>query len=676
MENFKIVAKTLAGLEDLLAKEIETLGGSNIVVGTRMVAFEGNKEMLYKANLWLRTALRILKPVENFLAGDPDELYANIKTIDWTKYIAEGQTIAIDNTIYSDNFRNSRYAIYRAKDAICDWFVEHGMKRPKVAVTSADVLLNLHIADTADSSRSEVTISLDSSGEPLYKRGYKEQQTDAPISEVLAAGILLKAGWNGERDLFDPMCGSGTFLVEAALIATNTPAGIYRKGFGFQRWTTGDLAFDEDLWQNLYDDDSQEREFKFHIFGADISKVAIDATRQNVKSAGLSKYISLEVRDFEETTVAPVSEYASQLKAEGADVPSLMVVTNPPYGKRLFTDVPTFYHMMGSVLKKYFQGAEAWIISSENKIVVKDPKTGLKSEAEPFDFIGLKASLKTELNNGGIDCQLRKYELFNGKFDAFRAEGNSLDKKTADEKEERKFERQHRGSDRKEGGRKPFDRDRKPFDRDRKPFDRDRKDSEREKKPFDRERKPFRTKDSATERKYTVRQDGTVVTNDAEERSGEKEAFARNEKATGKGRKPFDRERKPFDRDRKDSEREKKPFDRERKPFDRDRNASDKDRKPFDRDRKPFDRDRNASDKDRKPFDREHKPFDKEGKPYRKREEGAPTPRKRREYDPNRPMFGPDFDINKVMLDYSKPAATPESGENKNQGSGPAEENQ
>ena len=646
MENFKIVAKTLAGLEEILAKEIETLGGSNIVIGTRMVSFEGDKEMLYKANLWLRTALRILKPVENFQAGDPDELYANIKTIDWTKYIAEGQTIAIDNTIYSDNFRNSRYAIYRAKDAICDWFVEHGMKRPKVAVTSADVLLNLHIADTAESSRSEVTISLDSSGEPLYKRGYKEQQTDAPISEVLAAGILLKAGWNGERDLFDPMCGSGTFLVEAALIATNTPAGIYRKGFGFQRWTTGDLAFDEELWQNLYDDDSQEREFKFHIFGADISKVAIDATRQNVKAAGLSKYISLEVRDFEETTVAPVGEYASQLKAEGAEVPSLMIVTNPPYGKRLFTDVPTFYHMMGSVLKKHFQGAEAWIISSENKIVVKDPKTGLKTDAEPFDFIGLKASLKIELNNGGIDCQLRKYELFNGKFDAFRAEGNSLDKKTADEKEDRKFERQHRGSDRKEGGRKPFDRDRKPFDKDRKPFDKDRKpfskgDSDRDRKPFDKDRKPFdknrkpfRTKDSATERKYTVRQDGTVVANDTEEKSGEKETFSRNGKTTSRERKPFDRERKPFD----------------------------KDRKPFDKDRKPFDKDR--------------KPFDKEGKPYRKREEGTPAPRRRREYDPNRPMFGPDFDISKVMLDYSKPAETQKSGDDKPQGSEPAEEKQ
>jgi len=256
MENFKMIAKTLAGLEEVLAKEIEVLGGTNIVVGTRMVSYEGNKELLYKSNLWLRTALRVLMPVENFQAGDPDELYNIVKSIDWSKYVAEGQTIAIDNTIFSENFRNSRYAIYRTKDAICDWFVEKGMKRPKIAVASADVQLNLHIADTAEAlaneGRSQVTLSLDSSGEPLYKRGYKEQQTDAPISEVLAAGILMKAGWDGQRDLFDPMCGSGTFLIEAALMATNTPAGIYRKSFGFQRWTEGEYGFDEELWQNLF----------------------------------------------------------------------------------------------------------------------------------------------------------------------------------------------------------------------------------------------------------------------------------------------------------------------------------------------------------------------------------------------------------------------------------------
>lgn len=588
---FNIVAKTLAGLEEILAKEIEEIGGSDIVIGTRMVSFTGDKELLYKANLWLRTALRILKPIESFEAADPDELYDCIKAIDWGKYVAEGQTIAIDNTIFSENFRNSRYAIYRAKDAICDWFVEHGMKRPKVAVASADVQLNLHIADTsearANGGRSECQLSLDSSGDPLYKRGYKEQLTDAPISEVLAAGILLKAGWDGQRDLFDPMCGSGTFLIEAALIATNMPAGLYRKGFGFQRWTVGENAFDADMWQDLYDDDSKERDFQFHIFGADISKVAVEAAIENVRAAGLSKYISVEVRDFEDTKEAPQSEYVKQLISEGQQAPSLMLITNPPYGKRLFTDVPTFYRMVGSVLKKQFQGADAWLISSEEKVTVKDPRTGTRTEAEPFDFVGLKPSIKINLNNGGIDCQLRKYELFSGKFDSFRAEGNSLDKTSADEKEESHFEHQRKSFDRKPSDRKerkPFDKDKK----DRKPFDKDRKPR--------RDEKPNRTKGSGTERAYTVRKDGSIVAN--------------------KERKPFDKERKPFDRD-------KKPFDKDKKPF-------DKDRKPSARDRKPFE-----------------KKTDAEGQ--------ASRSRSRREYDPNRPIFGKDFDMSKAVLDFTNP---------------------
>ena len=570
MEKFQIVAKTLAGLEEILAKEIETLGGVNIVVGTRMVSFVGDKEMLYKANLWLRTALRVLKPIERFQAGDPDELYNCVKAIDWSKYVAEGQTIAIDNTIFSENFRNSRYAIYRTKDAICDWFIEHGMKRPKVAVASADVQLNLHISDTAEAQenggKSECQISLDSSGEPLYKRGYKEQLTDAPISEVLAAGILLKAGWDGERDLFDPMCGSGTFLIEAALIATNTPAGLYRKGFGFQRWTVGNLAYDEEMWQNLYDDDSQEREFKFHIFGADVSKVAIEATRENVRAAGLSKYITLEVRDFEETKSAPQSEYVQQLKAEGQEAPALMLIANPPYGKRLFTDVPTFYRMVGSVLKKQFQGADAWLISSEEKVTVKDPRTGLKTEAEPFDFIGLKPSIKLSLNNGGIDCQLRKYELFSGRFEDFRAEGNALQKKSADEKEESKFE--HKYPKKSEG--KKFEG--KKFDG---------------KKSDDRDRKPRRTKDSGTERAYKVNKDGSI------------EAAAKGAKSADKERKSFDSKRKPADR---------------------------------------------------KPAGKDFKRKDE-----KKGEARTFVKRVPREYDPNRSMFGDDFDMSKHVLDFSKP---------------------
>ena len=585
MEKFKIIAKTLAGLEEILAKEIEQLGGENIAIGNRMVSYLGDKRLLYKSNLWLRTALRVLKPFEQFTATDPDDLYAKVKAIDWSQYVAEGQTIAIDNTIYSENFRNSRFAIYRAKDAICDYFVEHGKRRPKVAVGSADVQLNLHISDTADSdvTGSECTLSLDSSGDPLYKRGYKEQLTDAPISEVLAAGILLKAGYDGTRDLYDPMCGSGTFLIEAALIATNTPAGLFRKGFGFQRWTVGELAYDDDLWQELYDDDSQEKEFLHHIYGSDISKIAIDVTTENVRKAGLQKYITLSVKDFEQIEAAPWAQADAEALAEGEQPVGGIVVMNPPYGKRLFTDVPTFYRMVASVLKKNFQGSEAWVISSDDPNATfsyTDPRTGYRKEGTPFDFIGLKPSLKIDLNNGGIPCQLRKYELFSGKYDDFRQEGGELDKQSADQKQDNsRFDRVRKDFGKKgasfKKGDKPFKKDDKPFKKDGKKegkadsgdkkkrfFDKDGKAYERGHKPAAGDKPKRPRKDSNTQRTYTIGKDGSISVSRGNFKRG----------ADGK--------------------------------------------------------------------------LEERG--------GEFQPRGRRTYDPNRPMFGEDFDMSKAVLDFTK----------------------
>ena len=607
MDNFKIVAKTLAGLEEILANEIEQLGGTNIAIGNRMVSYLGDKQLLYKSNLWLRTALRILKPIEQFNAADPDELYERIKAIDWSQNVAEGQTIAIDNTIFSENFRNSRYAIYRAKDAICDWFVEKGMKRPKVAVASADVQLNLHISDPADAAivGSECTLSLDSSGDPLYKRGYKEQLTDAPISEVLAAGILLKAGYDGTRDLYDPMCGSGTFLIEAALIATNTPAGLYRKGFGFQRWTVGELSFDEEMWQDLYDDDSQEREFIHHIYGSDISKVAIEATAENVRAAGLQKYISLEVKDFEECKAAPWAQQDAEAIALGETPSGGIVVMNPPYGKRLFTDVPTFYRMVGNILKNQFQGSEAWVISSDDPeatFTYIDKATGYRKEGTPFDFIGLKASIKIDLNNGGIPCQLRKYELFSGKYDEFRKEGNELDKQSADQKQDNsKFDRVRKDYGKKDGAKRADKKgDRKEGDKKKRFFDKDGKSYERGHKPAGKD-KPARTKNSSTERSYTVSKDGTI--------SAGKPAH--------------------FDKDKKKGA--PRP-DKERKGGAPRKGAADEEKKNYSP-RGNFKRGADGKLEER---------------------EGNFQPRGRRTYDPNRPLFGENFDMSKAVLDYTK----------------------
>ncbi len=631
MEKFKIIAKTLAGLEEILAKEIEQLGGENIAIGNRMVSYMGDKQLLYKSNLWLRTALRVLKPIEYFNAADPDELYAKVKAIDWSQYVAEGQTIAIDNTIYSENFRNSRFAIYRAKDAICDYFVEKGMKRPKVAVGSADVQLNLHISDTADTDvmGSECTLSLDSSGDPLYKRGYKEQLTDAPISEVLAAGILLKAGYDGTRDLYDPMCGSGTFLIEAALIATNTPAGLYRKGFGFQRWTVGDLAYDQDLWQDLYDDDSQEKEFLHHIYGSDISKVAIDATSENVRSAGLQKFITLTVKDFEEVDAAPWAKENAESLAEGEQPEGGILVMNPPYGKRLFTDVPTFYKMVGNILKKYFQGSEAWIISSDDPNATfgyTDPR-GFRKEGTPFDFVGLKPSLKIELNNGGIPCQLRKYELFSGKYDEFRKDGNELDKQSADQKQDNdRYDRVRKDYGRKgdkKGGRSFDKKDGKPFKKEGKPFHKDEKDSDKKKRFFDKDGKsyerghkpagkdrPARTKSSGTERTYTINKDGSISVSRA----------ASSERRDERSERRDERSERRDERSERRNERGERRDDRKAPRTERPNRGNFK---------------RGADGK-----------FEERSGEYQ--------PRGRRTYDPNRPMFGEDFDMSKAVLDYTK----------------------
>jgi len=554
VENFKIVAKTFKGLEESLASEIEAIGGSDIAIGTRMVSFTGDKALLYKANLWLRTAVRVLKPFATFKASDPDELYQKSKEIDWSQYIAPGQTIAIDAAIHSETFRHSKFAVYRTKDAICDYFTEQGAKRPTISVASADIQINLHIAEE------ECTLSLDSSGEPLYKRGYKELQTDAPINEVLAAGILMKAGWKGDRDLIDPMCGSGTFLIEAALIATNTPPGIYRQGFGFEHWQLGENAFDKELWNTIYNDDSQEREFSHRIYGSDISKPTIEIAETNVKAAGLSKYISLETKDFETYTQAP---------SKGC-----ILVCNPPYGKRLFTDIPTFYKMVGTVLKQAFQDCEAWIISTDD---------------EPFNYIGLKPSVKLQLNNGGIDCELRKYEMFKGRFNDFRAEGGALNKSERDDPDNNYIRIRHadRKSDRWN----------------------DRKSFERKDRHYDRSRQSARWDD-------------------------EKEHFKGN--------------------------RERHPFDDKHKPFRNREHRDDYDRKTF-RGEKPFIKDRNETAKRGNRFASYDRPYEPRGN-FRRNEKGEYEEREgefrsrgERKFNPNRPLFHRDFDVEANILDFTKP---------------------
>ena len=377
-EKFEIVAKTFQGLEDVLAEEIRQLGGENVETGRRMVSFTGDKTLLYKANLACRTALRILKPIYKFEASDPDEVYEKMKAFPWETLLSPETTFSIDSVTNSDSFRHSKFVTYRAKDAIADYFMEKNGKRPSVRLNGAEVVLNLHI------SHMSCTLSLDSSGESLHKRGYRVGQTEAPINEVLAAGMILKTGWHGEKDLIDPMCGSGTILIEAALIATNTYPGIFRKNFAFERWKD----FDEELFESLYNDDSHEREFTHRIYGSDISPRAIDIATQNIKSAGVAKYIDLKIMSIQRYETAPS--------------PEGILITNPPYGERISSsDLLGLYESIGNRLKHVFKGYDAWIISYHK---------------ECFDRIGLKPSVKIELMNGALECEYRKYEIFDGRY--------------------------------------------------------------------------------------------------------------------------------------------------------------------------------------------------------------------------------------------------------------------
>ena len=344
-ERFEMVAKTFQGLEEVLAEELRGLGALNVEPGKRMVSFEGDLEMLYRANLCCRTALRILKPIYKFIARNTDELYEYAKEFDWGSLMSPTSTFSIDTVAYSEEFSHSRFVTYRVKDAIVDWFKDRygDDVRPGVRLQDADVMINVHIAGD------RVTLSLDSSGESLHKRGYRVAQTEAPINEVLAAGIILRSGWRGDAPFVDPMCGSGTFLIEAALIAANINPGVYRKHFSFENWRD----FDAELFDRLYNDDSQEREFKYKIYGADISPKAVEIAQKNIRSAGVGRMIELETKPLSAWTEAPeVSEEADPV-----------LVTNPPYGERISAeDMDGLYELIGQKLKNVFKGYHAWII--------------------------------------------------------------------------------------------------------------------------------------------------------------------------------------------------------------------------------------------------------------------------------------------------------------------------
>lgn len=373
-KNFYMLAKTMYGLEEILANELKNLGAQNIKIQNRAVSFKGDTGFMYKANLNLRTCLRILKPIQTFQAHNEKELYKNILKIDWEKYLTTESTFATHATTNSEVFNHSKYASLLVKDGIADYFRNKYDKRPNVDPENPDLTINLHI------NKHTCTVSLDSSGESLHKRGYKLDTIIAPMNEVLASGLILLSGWNKQDNFHDPMCGSGTLLIEAAMIAYNIPANIFRNKFGFESWKD----FDSELFEKIKDVSlNKEVDFKGTITGGDNFQKAIRISRKNIENALMFENIKVKNEDFFETSIKENS----------------FVIFNPPYGERIELGINEFYEKVGDSLKNNYKNCTVWIISSD---------------LENMKMIGLKPTKKINLMNANLKCSFREFKIYVG----------------------------------------------------------------------------------------------------------------------------------------------------------------------------------------------------------------------------------------------------------------------
>ncbi|SKB35051.1 putative N6-adenine-specific DNA methylase [Salegentibacter holothuriorum] len=374
--NFKMIAKTMYGFEPVLAKELTALGAMDVKEGTRNVSFVGDTGFMYKANLCLRTAIKILKPYQSFKIFSEEDLYKQIYDLPWENFMDVNDTLAIDATVHSETFTHSQYISLKTKDAIVDRFRDKFDKRPNVDLDFPTLRINIHI------EKNFCNVSFDSSGQSLHKRGYKTATNIAPINEVLAAGMLLLSGWDGQCDFMDPMCGSGTILVEAAMIACNIPPNLNRKEFAFERWKD----WDEDLFEKIEASVLKKmREFHFKMKGYDTSPSAVHKAIDNIENANLSEFIKVERQDF----------FASEKEGER----HLHMLFNPPYGERLEIDMPKFYKEIGDTLKQAYPGTDAWFITSN---------------LEALKHVGLRPSRKIKLYNGALESKLVKYQIYQG----------------------------------------------------------------------------------------------------------------------------------------------------------------------------------------------------------------------------------------------------------------------
>jgi putative N6-adenine-specific DNA methylase len=376
-KTFNMVAKTLFGFEDVLVDELRALGASDIEKGTRMVRFSGDLAMMYRANLCLRTAIKILKPIFEFYIDDQEGLYMGTQAVDWSQYLTPEQSFVIDSTVHSDLFTNSEFVTRRVKDAIVDQIRDKTGSRPSVEKDLPDLKINIHIDDDF------CTLSFDSSGASLHLRGYRTAVNIAPINEVLGAGLLLLAGWKGQSDFLDPMCGSGTIAIEAAMIARNLPANMHRKHYAFEQWAD----YDRSLFELIKDESIKaELPFEYKIWGYDLIADTVEKAQENVANANLLDKVVIKERNF----------FATQ---KLGDQP-LFMLFNPPYDERLDIEMETFYESIGNTMKRHYSGSTAWFITAN---------------LEALKFVGLKPSRKIKVYNGSLEAKLVKFDLYEGK---------------------------------------------------------------------------------------------------------------------------------------------------------------------------------------------------------------------------------------------------------------------
>lgn len=375
-DNFDMLAKTMFGFEDILAKELRQLGAMDIQKGVRSVSFVGDKGFMYKANLALRTAIKILKPIKSFIVLNEQNLYDEVYKIDWATYFPPNGTLAVDATVNSNQFTHSKFIALKTKDAIVDKMRASTGSRPNIDLRFPSIKINVHI------DKQLCTLSLDASGESLHQRGYKLDTNIAPINEVLAAGLLMLSGWEGQAHFMDPMCGSGTILVEAAMIACNIPPNLMRKEFAFERWQDWDVELFEKIEESLL---KRVKDFPFKIIGYDKSPSAVSKAKKNIANARLEEFITVEHEDF----------FKTERQFDG----KLHMLFNPPYGERLAVEMESFYKSIGDTLKQGYANTDAWFITSN---------------LESLKHVGLRPSRKIKVYNAKLESRLVNYKIYEG----------------------------------------------------------------------------------------------------------------------------------------------------------------------------------------------------------------------------------------------------------------------